>query len=544
MANSAQINNDKQEIIVDGSQCIGCGSCFDVCQHDARSFSDDTERFFADLQRGEAISLLIAPAFFANYPKESYQILGALKKLGVNRMINVGFGADITTWAYIHYIKSTGMTGAVSQPCPAVVDYIEKYIPNLIPKLIPIHSPMMCAAVYVKKYQKLSDKLAFISPCIAKKKEIDSPNTKGYVSYNVTFEHLMQYIKQHHITGTPVKDEIECGMGAIYPTPGGLKENVYWFCGEDVFIRQIEGERHVYEFLEKYAERVKSNKELPFLVDALNCAEGCLHGTAVEEEKAEDEDVLYELDKIRRNSRNGKTGAKELAQLTPEKRLELLDEQFKSLDIKDFSRAYTDQSSHCQLHVPSRTELESIFTSLRKKTQEERQINCGACGYKTCYDMATAIYNKSNKRQNCIHYERSKVLEEKQKIEDLTNQMKEKNAEIASFVEKDFNSLDEAINNVSEGNEQTAAESQEIQSTMLEIKEFCDNLNRSFQDIMVLLDSLEGNNRDITSLSKKTTLLSLNASIEAARTEEITAIAETVNRISESVRTKMQTLTN
>ncbi|MBQ4269601.1 MAG: hypothetical protein IJB97_08145, partial [Clostridia bacterium] len=37
---------------------------------------------------------------------------------------------------------------------------------QLIPKLVPIHSPMMCAAVYMKKYEKLSDKLAFISPCI------------------------------------------------------------------------------------------------------------------------------------------------------------------------------------------------------------------------------------------------------------------------------------------------------------------------------------------------------------------------------------------
>lgn len=211
------------------------------------------------MQRGERISLLIAPAFFANYPNECYQVLGALKKLGVNRLINVGFGADITTWAYIHTIKKTGMTGAISQPCPAVVDYIEKHIPQLLTKLMPIHSPMMCAAVYMKKYQNLSDKLAFISPCIAKKKEIDSPNTNGYVTYNVTFDHLMKYIKLHHLTGSPVTDEIECGLGAVYPMPGGLKENVYWFCGENVFVRQIEGERHVYEFLEKYAKRVKDS---------------------------------------------------------------------------------------------------------------------------------------------------------------------------------------------------------------------------------------------------------------------------------------------
>ena len=67
--------------------------------------------------------------------------------------------------------------------------------------------------------------------------------------------------------------------------PGGLKENVYWFCGEEVFIRQIEGERHAYDFLEDYKKRVLGGRELPFMVDALNCAKGCIYGTGVEEQK-------------------------------------------------------------------------------------------------------------------------------------------------------------------------------------------------------------------------------------------------------------------
>lgn len=252
-------------------------------------------------------------------------------------------------------------------------------------------------------------------------------------------------------------------------------------------------------------------------MDALNCSQGCLQGTAVETEKSQEEDILYEINRIREKSRNAMHGTKALAQMPPEKRLDLLEEQFKDLKLEDFVRTYTDQSSKCSIRIPGEADFDRIFNTMRKETAEERIINCGACGYKTCKEMATAIYNGTNKRQNCIHYERSKVMEEKQVIEELTDQMKKKNSEIAEFVAKDFSNLDIAINDVSAGNEQTAAESQEIQSTMLEIKDFCDHLNQSFKDIMVLLDSLEGNNRDITSISKKTTLLSLNASIEAAR---------------------------
>lgn len=45
--------NGKNKIVVNGDCCIACGACFDVCEHHAREYVDDTERFFADLKRGE-----------------------------------------------------------------------------------------------------------------------------------------------------------------------------------------------------------------------------------------------------------------------------------------------------------------------------------------------------------------------------------------------------------------------------------------------------------------------------------------------------------
>ena len=116
--------------------------------------------------------------------------------MGVNRIISVSFGADITTWGYVKYISEHHFTGGISQPCPAVVSYIEHYVPELIPSLVPVQSPLMCAAIYAKKYEKITDRLAFISPCIAKKDEIMDENNKGYVSYNITFDHLMDYVRK------------------------------------------------------------------------------------------------------------------------------------------------------------------------------------------------------------------------------------------------------------------------------------------------------------------------------------------------------------
>lgn len=512
-ANSAITENGHARVVENHDKCIACGSCIAACQHGARAYNDDTERFFEDLRKGVRISVILAPAFLANYPNDYARVLGGLKKAGVNRITSVSYGADITTWAYIHYITSNNFTGGISQPCPAVVGYIEKYLPTLIPRLVPVHSPMMCTAIYLKKYERINDKLAFISPCIAKKNEIDDPNTNGIVSYNVTFKHLMEYVRTHNLYGEPATDDIPYGLGSTYPMPGGLKENVYWFCGEDLFIRQIEGEKHVYRFLDAYASRVKGNKELPFMVDALNCSRGCLYGTAVDKatDPVRDEDTLFELDKIRRKSRS------ENNRSTPEQRLKALDAHFSNLHLDDFIRKYTDRSSEVRMKQPAPEDLDRIFLTMGKTTEEERQINCSACGYDSCTEMATAIFYGCNSAGNCIHCEKKRVETEALHISELTEQMRRKNEEIADLVSRDFQKLDEAISTVADGNRRNTEFTGELKQSLEEVNEFCSDLNTSFGGIKAQLVELEKNSKAISDISRNTNLLAMNASIEAAR---------------------------
>lgn len=69
-------------------------------------------------------------------------------------------------------------------------------------------------------------------------------------------------------------------------------------------MRQVEGEHEAYEYLRSYAKRIQQNKELPFMVDILNCAKGCLYGTATDPKRGTD-DVMLTIAKLR----NSKTSA-------------------------------------------------------------------------------------------------------------------------------------------------------------------------------------------------------------------------------------------
>lgn len=517
-------------IEVDGSKCVACGACFDACEHGAREYIDDTEEFFRALERGEKISLLIAPAFLANYPKEYQSVLGGLKAMGVNRMISVSFGADITTWAYLNYITKHHFLGGISQPCPAVVNYIEHYVPELLPKLMPVQSPMMCAAVYVRKEMKVQDKLAFISPCIAKKDEIESKRGKGLVSYNVTFDHLMKYVRCHNISGPSCKDEIEYGLGSIYPTPGGLKENVYWFLGEDAYIRQCEGESHMYHYLEHNKKRIAGGSTSYLFIDALNCAQGCLYGTGTEEAKNATDDVLMEMMRIKAASKNDNFKSTWSRRLTPAQRLKALNRQFAGLKLEDYLCEYTDKSAECVPKKPGPAELDRIFTEMGKDTPQSRKINCSCCGYRTCEEMASAIYNGFNYKNNCIHYLKDQVETEKNHALQLAEQVEDEKDRIARQHQRILDTIDEinkrfdmvyqAVDEMTQGNETNARECQVISESMLEVANFCSGLNDSMQSIDALIRDLSANNDEVVAVASQTNLLALNASIEAARAGE------------------------
>lgn len=362
--------------------------------------------------------------------------------------------------------------------------------------------------------------------------EITDENCKGYVKYNVTFKKLMENIGRDYERCSEYTDELEYGLGSLYPMPGGLKENVEHFLGKEQVVRQVEGEREAYRYLEEYLERIKGGKELPFMVDILNCSRGCIYGTATDPRRNTD-DVILTLSKMRKlndgeGSQKTRHFRKKNSHGTPwteavshKERLSNLMYAFRELELGDFIRKYS--AKPVEIKEPTEQEYDEIFQKMHKYDTESRNINCECCGFSTCRDMAKAIYNGVGKRKSCVYYLKDVAEREKATIQEI-RQREQEELEIRQQRLKDivgqFNYLRENVTELSVANEDSANEATNLAQYVEDISNFCYELNESLETISNFIDIYKDTNESITAIAGKTNLLSLNASIEAARAGE------------------------
>ena len=518
-ANEAYLSSDNlRKVRVDDKYCIHCGACLGICDHGARDYTDDTEDFFRDLAAGQPISVIAAPAAQVNFEDYAH-LFGWLKSKGVKHIYDVSMGADITTWAYLRAIEKYRLESVVAQPCPAIINYCERYIPDILPYLSPIHSPMMCLAVYLRKYQNVTEKLAFLSPCVAKSDEIGDLNNDGLVQYNVTFKKLQEKIEREavNLRSYPADDfeGMEAALGHTYSRPGGLKENIF-VTNPELWVRQIESPKHAYPYLREYLQRRQEGKPVPTVVDILNCGEGCNRGPGTMKHA-----VLDDIDAQTNRKKQSKveTNVRHTEQGTEYAPFVYFDEH---LNVDDFRRNYTDKNVHGFFDDEN---LDDVFNNLGKVTKASREINCFACGYGSCKRFAQAVKRGKNVPDSCVDYERHRILwaeTEKRKTK-ISGKVKE---------------IIDAIHQVAEASAENAKHVSDISRQIETLTDSSARLTSSTGMVSKRMDDFAAASNDLMKIAGQTNLLALNAAIEAAHAGEagrgFAVVADEVRKLAQA----------
>jgi signal transduction histidine kinase/iron only hydrogenase large subunit-like protein len=369
------------------NRCIGCGNCVRVCSQAAKHVRSGVETVEDLLAAGQPVGALVAPSFPAEFADLEYEYLvGMLRALGFRMVHEVGFGADLVAAEYQRLLRRSRDKRWIATTCPAIIGYVERYHPDLVPNLAPIVSPMIAAARALRRLHG-PQKLVFIGPCIAKKGEAGSEEVQDEIDAVLTFIELREMFRHHAVkpeTVTPSDfDPPHAGTGALFPISRGMLQAAQ--LQEDLLSGDVVAADGRTEFTEAIREFERGDLEVRLL--EVLCCNGCIMGPG-----SSSTAPLF--------NRRGQVSRYAKRRMADADR-ERWHNYWTLLEDLDLRRAFAPHDQ--RIAVPSELELSDILARMGKQAAED-ELNCGACGYETCREHATAIYKGLAESEMCLPY--------------------------------------------------------------------------------------------------------------------------------------------
>lgn len=372
-------NGTDRDIIDD--LCIKCGLCQLNCPQKALKFKNPINSIIGTIKSERKTAVSIAPSYVGAFDMDDSDFMaGALKALGFDYVEETSVGAQIVFEKYKELVQESKLGNIITTCCPAANYFIESHYPKLIENMLPVVSPMIAHGRYMKEKYTEDCFVVFIGPCLAKMAEAEEFDKA--IDAVITFDELDKWFEKENIVLNEQKavlfDEYGTKRGKAYPiSVNPTADNNYRYI-------KVDGINQCKTMMEELTNC--SIKDC--LIEMNICEGGCLNGPEMpKNNKQRYEREMMLLDNIEKYKDRANS--------------KVINNRCISLDRKFETRRIED-------NIPSKEALKDIMRQMGKYIEHD-ELNCGACGYQTCYEKAIAVYNNRSDVNNCMAYLRGKA---------------------------------------------------------------------------------------------------------------------------------------
>lgn len=283
--------------------CTFCGQCLSICPTGALTEVNNSNQVWdAIADPDKYVVVQTAPAVRVALGEEfGYEVgtnvtgkmVAALRNLGVDRVYDTNFAADLTiveeAAEFMRRLENGGTLPMITSCCPSWVNFMEHSFPDMLDNPSSTKSPHEMFGAVAKTYlaKKLGiapEKIYVVSvmPCVSKKFEAARDELRdselGYqvVDNVITTRELARMIKEAGIAFEDLPNEDfdellgeSTGAGTIFGATGGVLEATLrtcyqWMTGDDLTLLEFESLRGFSGV--KAASVTINGKELKFAV--------------------------------------------------------------------------------------------------------------------------------------------------------------------------------------------------------------------------------------------------------------------------------------
>ncbi len=362
-------------------QCVLCGRCVKECPQYTKSIIDQIPKLEQFL-KNEKVVLSLPPTFVNHFHQWSQEELWArLKLIGFYAIEEMSVNAEPFLDTYSNLLQNTDKY-IISSHCPIIVNLIEQKFPKLLDHLAPIENEAVIHARLLKQQYGEDIKVVHISPCLSmvgKENDID---------LTMTLDQALDFIFSRKVN----KEELANAIGEVKLTQykplgaplamasGLMKSMVERGILQNTDVQYLSGLSTCIAALE---ELEKTPNFACRFIELDGCRNGCVAGFGLEKRG-----IL-------------------------EKKLEINKyiQKYSGKPIRHFSEIpVTSRTFENRYKEPEKVETARIREILSNLKQYNKKVmNCGACGYDSCYEKALAVARGHAEEKMCMTYMRGRA---------------------------------------------------------------------------------------------------------------------------------------